>query len=462
MTAAIAGAMDRPKLEDADLRQAMLSVYFRSLGSQLESQGAPVVALPPYARPLPLETALGILAGADEGYLWDAYWRIVRSVPVEGWDDPTMKGRYPPAFVDSFGSVDDLDNRRRGARQGAQLFAAALMACADGRGDDARALADILKASRTRCVDEPRQFDKLAESVLGKPAHQFLVELSHREEKTATELRNLQGKVGINLNDFVEDFADTVVFADIRKEHFAGRERPDDGMTVLTSSCVVRQDTETLTTTATVTALAQTSFEVLTYALDPIGWPKRSSVIVDTAYVDDPFDLASGHKPERLGETFEATAEEPRYLFEEVDVRWGAEDEQTGQFRNVLAIEKFCADKENGIRVPFKLSRSVDSRILWDSRAGGLLIDDGFLDARPIGHDANGEPDRWRVTTRKVLKFSDRTPYSNEPGWPDFGQMLNYLAPASVTWWLETEMNSARSPAYNDDTPPVAEPDRSS
>jgi hypothetical protein len=43
-----------------------------------------------------------------------------------------------------------------------------------------------------------------------------------------------------------------------------------------------------------------------------------------------------------------------------------------------------------------------------------------------------------------VLRFSDRTPNSSAPGWLDFGEMLNYTTPAAVTWWLETDLCSAR------------------
>ena len=49
---------------------------------------------------------------------------------------------------------------------------------------------------------------------------------------------------------------------------------------------------------------------------------------------------------------------------------------------------------------------------------------------------------RWRITSRKLLRFSDRTPYSGTNGWTDFGQMLNYLAPAALSWWVETETYS--------------------
>ena len=56
----------------------------------------------------------------------------------------------------------------------------------------------------------------------------------------------------------------------------------------------------------------------------------------------------------------------------------------------------------------------------------------------------------WRVTSKKSLRFSDRTPYSNGPGWSDFGELLNYLTPAALTWWVETERTASvtgRTPA---------------
>ena len=60
---------------------------------------------------------------------------------------------------------------------------------------------------------------------------------------------------------------------------------------------------------------------------------------------------------------------------------------------------------------------------------------------------------RWRVTTRKVLRFSDRTPYSKPTGGMDFGQLLNYLAPAAVTWWLETDFYSSEAMGKGRETP---------
>ena len=67
--------------------------------------------------------------------------------------------------------------------------------------------------------------------------------------------------------------------------------------------------------------------------------------------------------------------------------------------------------------------------------------------ARPLGNN------RWRVTTRKVLQFSDRAPYSNPTGGMDFGQLLNYLAPAAVTWWLETDFYSSEAMGKSRKTP---------
>ena len=65
MTTAPTGASfdSLPPKEKAALRHAMLSVYYLSVGSQLESRGAPVMAVPPDVRPLPLDEALQKLEG---------------------------------------------------------------------------------------------------------------------------------------------------------------------------------------------------------------------------------------------------------------------------------------------------------------------------------------------------------------------------------------------------------------
>jgi len=410
--------------EQIRIRYAMLSVYYRSLGSQLETRGAPVVAVPPEVRPLSLADALEDLKAYPDR-LWDAYWRIVRAVPVDGWVERRLALRYPTAFVEQLTpeKVEELDDVRRSSRAGAHLFAAALIACAESRWSEAIELAELIER-HARDSAETQLFSGSTEAALGVPIGDFVRTLATDDPiRTARHLQQLQAEVGLNLYDFVQDFADTLAF-----QRF--KEGEDAPTTALTSSCVVRQDTATLTTTATVTALISEPFEVLAKSIDPLGWPDYSDVIVHTAYLDDPFNLGSEEERRDLGQSFEET----RYLFEDVRVHWGLDDIQTGRFRNVLAIDGFSVEKDRRtISLPFRLYRSVDSRILWDERPGGILIDEGYLRARPVTDGCS------RVTTRKTLKFSDRTPYANAPGWFDFGQLLNYFAPASMVWWLETE-----------------------
>jgi len=185
-------------------------------------------------------------------------------------------------------------------------------------------------------------------------------------------------------------------------------------------------------------------FEVI----DPLAWHKNSDVIQDTYYVADPWDPQTKH-PDQSSAPFEPPG---RLLFENVSVGFGFdEDVHSGGFTNVLALDKFTKDS-TGIMLPFRLCRSIDSRIFWDARAGGILIDGGFIQARPVLVGSAAQDDeavaienRWRVTTRKVLRFSDRTPSSSAPGLLDFGQLLNYLVPAAVTLWLETDFYGSES-----------------
>jgi len=474
MTTAIAGSSfdDLPPKEKAALRHAMLSVYYLSVGGQLESRGAPVMAVPPDVRPLPLDAALRKLEPYNV-LLWDAYWRIVRSVPVEGWERRSLDRRYPQALVDRLGrdEVNQLDTLRKHARLRAHFFTGALLACAEGNTDEAIALARMVedgkgiglerddadghKVSDAQSVDVVKGLRKATAAVLGKTALDYITCLAASpaaQQQTRKELVSLQADVGLGLGEFVEDFYDTVAFQSFRTSQ-GGPE------TVLISSCIVRQNTNTLTTTATVTTLAQANLDQLFELIDPLAWHQNSDVIQDTYYVTDPWDPQT----KDLDQSSRPFDEPGRLLFENVSVGFGFdEDVHSGGFTNVLALDKFTKDPLRGIMLPFRLCRSIDSRIFWDSRAGGILIDGGFIQARPVlvgstpdgsGPD-NGEvvpiENRWRVTTRKVLRFSDRTPYASAPGLLDFGQLLNYLVPAAVTLWLETDFYGSGS--LNDTT----------
>jgi hypothetical protein len=93
----------------------------------------------------------------------------------------------------------------------------------------------------------------------------------------------------------------------------------------------------------------------------------------------------------------------------------------------------------------------MSSVVLWDARPGGILVDQGYIKIRPLSED------RWRVTRRKVLRFSDRTPYDNAtPGWLDVGQTLNYLSPAALCLWMESETYSLKSCACGGAGEPAA------
>src|SRR5262245_1509169 len=201
----------RSEKENARLRYAMLSVYYRSLGSQLESRGAPIAIVPPDVQPLSLEDALAILVkSGDERLLWDAYWRIVRSVPVEG-SRRSLERRYPKALLDRLGleMLADLDVRRQESRAGAQIFAAALGACAHCRWAEAKALAKLLKKQSGQGLAlgrllglgvgefrEAKDFNEHSEDALGQNACDFLAWLMKPERRahTASELQHLQAQ----------------------------------------------------------------------------------------------------------------------------------------------------------------------------------------------------------------------------------------------------------------------------
>jgi hypothetical protein len=117
--------------------------------------------------------------------------------------------------------------------------------------------------------------------------------------------------------------------------------------------------------------------------------------------------------------------------------------DRQSSFHNVLRIEKHTVKEDaKDIDVEFSLSRSIRSRVMWDERSGGIVVNDGYLKVRHVLDD------RWRVTSRKRLRFSDRTPHLYGQGWRDLGQALNFLAPAALAWWMESETYSLASEPY--------------
>jgi hypothetical protein len=224
---------------------------------------------------------------------------------------------------------------------------------------------------------------------------------------------------------------------------------PSPGMTVLPAAAVITQESATLITRVTVTALVECDeFGVIAVASDPQCWSMRSDVVVGTVYVRGSYDLTPLAPPVPPGRAVvKPPAAAPLMLEEHVRISWGLDALAAGTFHNVLRIPRCVIDAGSGtIDVEFALARSIDSRILWDERPGGILIDQGYLRVRPLPPFGN----RWRITSHKTLLFSDRTPNAGGPGWTDFGQLQNYLAPAALSWWLESEMLSNAHPDYTE------------
>lgn len=425
--------------DDPLLRFAMLSVYYASLGRQFEIRGAPSVLLPPQVRPLELGVALDLLS-ASPVRLREALWLIVRGTrPLRV---PGERGEtYPPELEQHVapGSLRQLRRLRREYRSGANVFAAALVACRDGSSRQFDALTGVL---REETSSQRPGFSAVTGLMLGRTAPEYLAQVASSDQQRArarSQLERLEGDVGLNLYDFVEELADAAAFQQFGQDHLLHPVPAGSSLTVFPVSSVIRQDSRTLLTTATVTTLVQGDFDTLCRVADPQAWSTSSDVIREARYVGDAFDLSpadEGSLPS-IGAGFSGT----RLLYENAELSWGDNADQQGAFRNVLNIKHRVRGRNNdevekSIDVRFSLHRSIDSAVLWDRRAGGLQLNQGYLKVRSLGGGA------WRVTSRKVIRFSDRTPLVGGRGWLDFGQMLNYLAPAALTWWVESETYS--------------------
>jgi hypothetical protein len=243
-------------------------------------------------------------------------------------------------------------------------------------------------------------------------------------------LQRLEQEIGLSLPTFIEEFADSVAFA----QAFPGAK---SGVTVSPVSSVTVQDARSLLTQVTVTALVRTAnFDCLRIGLDPQCWTSCSDAFRHTGYVADATDRAPLDPIPEPG-YFDWVGPPPKLVEERVVIAWGT-GESEASFHNILNINRLTIDEKTGaIDIEFDLNRSISSRILWDERAGGILVDEGYARARKL------DDNLWRLTVRKIIRFSDRTPYVGGSGWNDFGQVLNYLAPGTLSWWIERELYSA-------------------
>src|SRR5439155_11853749 len=186
--------------ERTDLRYAMLSVYYGSIGKELQTRGAPAILMPMQVRPMSLDDALDAIAERFPGYLRDAVWRVVRSVPPPRSDSPNGDtARYPAALrkVVARRDLGKLDQLRWKNRSGTDLFAAALVARIEKRPSEFKRLSGLL-------TDSPPAMSGAMETMLGAGAPEFLGAL--REDRVAEQLRRLESDVGLDMAGYVSEF----------------------------------------------------------------------------------------------------------------------------------------------------------------------------------------------------------------------------------------------------------------
>jgi hypothetical protein len=249
------------------------------------------------------------------------------------------------------------------------------------------------------------------------------------------------------------------------------KDPPGDAYRAYPMSAVVVQDTQSLTTTVTVTTLAKAAdCRMLIEALDPLNWKEFSDAFREVQYVEEGAQgwepVATPPAPGDWSAPGENGGRIDRDLLlrELVKVPSGLSPTVVAEFENILRITLHESPEDEPELLPdrnvvaakltYSLFRSLNSRYLWDERPGGILLDQGFIKVRPLGKDGQ----TWRVTIRKVLRFADRTPSSWDDTPLQFGESLNYLTPAALSWWLQSDMYAAARYAQREADNPGEEP----
>ena len=411
---------------------AMLSVYYASIDDQFTVSGAPSIAIPPEVKPLPLGEALAILA-PDPQRLAQALWQVVRTTPIRQAGEE--ESRYPDE-LDVYLSPEnqkELDKVRADYRSGASLVAACLRAC---HHDDQPLFRALSEAAQDKRLQQNNGFEEVVRLLFNEDAEAFITRVREHWDATRGQITDLEQEVGLSIAGYVEQLAATAAYRSFIESLPQWRNTTRRArLSVYPVSSVIKQSTEQLWTMATVTTLATGRYRELLAASDPAHWHDGSDVIKQSDYISNPM---------RPLEPDESQAERPPdfrgLLYEVATMAWGGDETQQAEFRNVLNIERSvrtpAKSERSAIEVKFSLNRSISSSVLWDDRSGGITMNEGYLRITPVGRKS------WRITSRKLLRFSDRTPYSGGSGLTDFGQMLNYLAPAALSWWVETETYS--------------------
>ncbi|MDA0167082.1 hypothetical protein OM076_42875 [Solirubrobacter ginsenosidimutans] len=453
------------------LKPAMLSVYYHALGDQLQTRGSAAALVRPEVEPMPLDEALDCLARDairrdDWSRVREALWALIRSVsPPRGEDDCKEKmileryGTELPAFVADHRlfNLGQFDSDRMSCRRDARLFSAALVAYP-------QQLSAPIGLYNQEVATKSSKFESATRntSVLGKgvSAADFLAQIDglpsvppeikdgrrtpvpNTREAVSQALNRLEDEVGVTIDGYIAAFADTVMFMDLWRE--TNHWDPSQPVTIFPSFSVTTQDAATLTTSVTATALVTPAeFLCITRAIDPRRWQKLSDQFHRVRFVMDEFATQAEEIETPIGEGLRARTR-PYLVEEKVGVASDVVGAEVGYFHNVLQIDTFdvqvgAAPENCFADLEFSLYRSLDSKVLWDVRPGGLLIDSGWTKVRHVSDNT------WRLTANKTLRFADRTPRTGWDGPLDFGQMLNYLAPAALTAWLNNDLYSSEA-----------------
>lgn len=430
------------------IRAAMQAVYYHSIGSKFISDSAPATVLPGFEI-MSLTDALRILS-ASRVRMREAIWTIARATPPSPIAFQARDGvglsRYPRALLDVLTGEErrqlrQFEGKRARISREATLFSAAIVAFAADR--DCWCRFDEIVAM-LRANGGGSEIDAALGTALGLASNdpraltveQYLeheLDRATRPHDCLAELRRFEREVGMTLVNFMQQFADSIEFSACFKTDEQGLQTP----IVFPAASISVQDTDTLMTHVTVTALvARSTFDDVALGIDPQSWAVCSDVFRSTRYVHGPLDLVALDPAPTPGRPGPA----PRMLEEDVVFLHGRDDLEAGSCINVLRFGRLDFAREAGtIDIEYELCRSVSSRLLWDVRAGGLLVDGGYGIVRPVSEREDaGAVGFWRMTTHKTMLWSDRQPYTTSAE-NDFGNALNYLAPANIAWWLESE-----------------------
>ena len=423
-----------PHPTDDKLRSAMLTIYDDSLGRKFQISGAPGVMLTPELQPMSLARALRVLAPWPNR-LREAIWRTVQGVPLDTPNDPSGVSAYPPAIVKYLDRpLQELVELRRRYRDQATGFGAALVSCRDRNDAFYQGLLALLKQRQLAdAAVAPSQAD-LGVGVEPTPSGwvpgylEGILEPDHAR-RTRRNVKRIEREVGVGIVGIVDSLADLAAFTTFMARGSTSAGIPSrQAINYAYPVCsIVSQDSDDLVVSATVTTIVTAPFERLRAAVDPPNWARHSDIVTRSYYIRDPFDT---QPIENTDMAAEATGlGRPRFLYERARIAWGSHADQTATFDQVLNVT--MTDRPDSVDVTYSLCRSIKSSVLWDRRAGGMLVDQGFITINPAGKNS------WRVTMRKEVQFSDRPYTGTGQGPSDLGQILNYLTPAMLTWWLE-------------------------